>query len=90
MRIVNPTELYEVRFGYARAVRLVCEAGFEGLDYSMCIKDIPIYHDGYREVVREMKNIADAYGVPFTQAHGPFGRFQLDGRRRVARIRERT
>lgn len=80
MKIVNPTELLEVRFGYEKSVRMNCEAGFEGLDYSMCIKDIPIYHDGWRGVVSEMLSIADGYGVPFTQAHGPFGRFQLDER----------
>lgn len=77
MRIVNPTDELEKRFGYAKAVEMICKAGFEGIDYTMCAERLPVYDGDYKQVVKEMLSVADAYGVPFVQSHGPYGRHQL-------------
>ena len=35
MKLVNQTERISERLGDAEAVRIICESGFDGIDYSM-------------------------------------------------------
>ncbi len=77
MKISNQTDLLERRFGTLAAVRMNCDAGFEAIDYSMYKGGTPIFGAGSESVLREMRKIADGYGVAFNQAHAPFSRFRL-------------
>ena len=82
MRIVNSTWILEERFGLTEGVRMLCEAGFEGIDFCMCSGlDRPIYQESFRETVRAVRDIADSYGAVFSQTHGPIPKYQLDDRR---------
>ena len=74
MKIVNTTGGFDAKISVADAVRLNCEAGFEGIDLSMAKV---FYEDGYKSLVREIKDIADSYGVTFEQSHGPIRRIKI-------------
>lgn len=76
MKLVNLTETLADRFGDKEAVRITCEAGFDGIDFSMFRmnrddNDI-LNSSDYKNHVAELLNIANSYGVTFEQAHAPF------------------
>ena len=75
MKIASQTEYVSARLNDYEAVRMVCEAGFDAIDFSMFHMkhdDCPLNSDNYVEIVKELKAIADSYGKPFCQAHAPF------------------
>ncbi|MDD7193531.1 MAG: sugar phosphate isomerase/epimerase [Clostridiaceae bacterium] len=76
MKLVNQTDALSLRFGDEAAVRILCESGFDGIDYSMFRmknnSDDILNSAGYKEYVLELRRIADCYGVTFEQAHAPF------------------
>lgn len=75
MKLVNQTETIAKRLGDETAVRMICEAGFDGIDFSMFKMkndDDVLNSSGYKKHVEELKKIASAYGVTFEQAHAPF------------------
>ena len=75
MKLVNQTEQISKRLGDEAAVRIICESGFDGLDYSMfcmseddCILNTP----DYKNHIKKIAALAESYGVDFEQAHAPF------------------
>ena len=75
MKIASQTEYVSARLNDYEAVRMVCEAGFDALDFSMFHMkndDCPLNTSSYKEIAKELKNIADGFGKPFCQAHAPF------------------
>ena len=75
MKIASQTEYVSARLNDYEAVRMVCEAGFDALDFSMFHMkndDCLLNSDSYKDIVKELKNIADGFGKPFCQAHAPF------------------
>lgn len=75
MKLVNQTERIGDRLGDHTAVRIICEAGFDGIDFSMFRMrndDDILNSQGYKYHVKELAKIADFYGVTFEQAHSPF------------------
>lgn len=75
MKLVNQTEQISERMGDEAAVRIICESGFDGIDYSMfCMRDDDciLNTPDYKNHVRKLAEIAASYGVTFEQAHAPF------------------
>lgn len=76
MKLVNLTDILSSRLGDEAAVRLLCESGFDAIDYSMFVmnggEETVLNTDGYKSSVLELKRIADGYGVTFEQSHAPF------------------
>ena len=75
MKLVNQTEQISKRMGDEAAVRIICESGFDGLDYSMfCMSDdnCILNTSAYKKHVEGLKKLAASYGVTFEQAHAPF------------------
>ncbi len=75
MKLVNQTEVIGKRLGDKTAVRIICEAGFDGIDFSMfkMQDDSDILNSqSYKSHINELIKIADSYGVTFEQAHAPF------------------
>lgn len=76
MKLVTQTEYAGIRLGEKRGVRLLCEAGYDGLDYSMFRMrgnpDFVLNTPGYKNHALALKEIADSYGVTFEQSHAPF------------------
>ncbi len=75
MKLVNQTEQISERLGDEAAVRIICESGFDGIDYSMfCMRDDDciLNTPDYKNHVRKLAEIAASYGVTFEQVHAPF------------------
>lgn len=68
MKIVNTTSGFDTHIGVVDAIKLNCEAGFEGIDLSVAPA---FYESGYEALISEAKSVAASYGVPFVQSHGP-------------------
>lgn len=75
MLISTQTDAVGKHFGDIEGIKILCEQGFEAIDYSMfamggenCILNGP----DYREYALKLKAAAAAYGVKFNQAHAPF------------------
>ena len=69
MKISMQTCPLEERLGHAGAIRMICEAGFSAIDYTMYDSAQPIFTSARGQMIREMKEIADSFGVVFNQAH---------------------
>lgn len=75
MKLVTQTEVLSARLSDEKAVRIICESGFEGIDYSMfrMSDDNDLLNtSAYKEHIKEIKKIAESYDVPFEQSHAPF------------------
>ena len=75
MKLVNQTELLSKRLGDEAAVRILCDSGFDGIDYSMFMMqddDCVLNTADYKAHAKNLFEIASYYGVPFEQAHAPF------------------
>ena len=61
MKLVNQAEQISKRIGDEAAVRIICESGFDGLDYSMfCMSDDDciLNTSAYKKHVEELKKLA--------------------------------
>lgn len=75
MRISTTTNFLVKRYGSMQAaVRMLAEAGFDCYDYSVfdTSENNPLYCDGWREYIAEVKAAADAVGILCNQSHAPF------------------
>lgn len=75
MKLVTQTEVLSERFGDEKAVRIICDSGFDGIDYSMfCMRDDNnlLNTPSYKEQINEIKKIAENSSVTFEQSHAPF------------------
>lgn len=75
MKLVTQTEALSDRFGDEAAVRILCESGFDGIDYSMFMMkddDCILNTSEYKNHAKKLAVIAESYGVTFEQAHAPF------------------
>lgn len=75
MKLVTQTEELSKRFGNEAAVRILCDSGFDGLDFSMFAMqddDCVLNTAEYKNHIKKLAEIADSYGVTFEQAHAPF------------------
>ncbi len=78
MKLATQTNGVRIRLGEINGIRLLCESGFDALDYSMFhMKDKgedsrAINGPLYREFAREILKITDSYGISFVQSHAPF------------------
>ena len=74
MLLVTQTENLCKRYGMEKAIEMLSEAGFDGLDLTMT--DIPkgtsaFCTDEYREYAKKYREIAKKNNIPFVQAHAP-------------------
>lgn len=75
MKTSSQTEYISARCDDFTAVKLVCEAGFDAIDYSMFTMkqdDNILNTPAYKEHVLKLKELAESYGKHFNQAHAPF------------------
>lgn len=75
MKLVNQTETISKRIGNEAAVRIICESGFDGIDFSMFEmknEDNILNSSSYKTHIAELIRIASFYGVTFEQSHAPF------------------
>ena len=75
MKIVTQTDAVGERLGDEKAVEIICQSGFTGIDYSMFDIDEegrPLNKADYADHIARIKEKADGFGVPFVQSHAPF------------------
>lgn len=75
MKLVTQTDIPATRLDDEQAVRLICESGFDGVDYSMfkmahddCLLNTP----AYEAHALRLRDIVQSYGKTFEQSHAPF------------------
>jgi len=72
MRIVMHTSYLEKKFGIEKAIDIIADAGFDGLDYSDFISDESLSkRDDYIEKAKEIRQKAESRGLKICQTHGP-------------------
>ena len=74
MRIVNSTDILEGKYGIEKAIEMLKEAGFEGIDYTMSEE---AYKDDYKAYAERINAACKKYGIPVVQLHGPIPKYQL-------------
>lgn len=79
MKLVINTETLTDRpnggFSYAEAVRMIAEAGFDGIDCSFFDMKHPesVWNqDNWRTFSKELRQLGEDLGISFRQAHAPF------------------
>lgn len=75
MRLVTTTEKTAELFGDETCVRILAEAGFDAVDwgfFEMAGGKGVWCTDAWREHALRLKELGDAYGIGFAQAHAPF------------------
>ncbi|MBQ8943633.1 MAG: sugar phosphate isomerase/epimerase [Clostridia bacterium] len=81
MKLVTQTDNLNKRYGDEKAVRMLCEAGFDAIDYSMFCMDNDddiLNTPQYAAHAEKLRKIAEEYGVKFEQSHAPFPPFKVD------------
>ena len=71
MKIVTTTEIPEHFFGIEKAIELIADAGFDGIDYADSYLKSFVDQDNYLEKAKELNKLANEKGVMFRQAHAP-------------------
>lgn len=75
MLLATQTDVLGKKLGEEEAIRLICETGFDAIDYSIFHPADPqcsSFGSQWKTPILMLKAIGDSYGVPFTQAHAPF------------------
>ncbi len=66
-------------YGPEKAIKIMCETGFDCIDYSMFggkKGKMDIEKDSFLYEMNNLRNVAESYGVAFNQAHAPFASFR--------------
>lgn len=75
MLLVTQTDRLAAMYGDREAVRMLAEAGFDGIDYSMFYLthgDHVMLGEGWRAEAEALRAYADSLGIVFVQGHAPF------------------
>lgn len=81
MKLATTTGVVDKKFGYAEAIKLIAQAGFDAYDMDMTdihLVETPLSGENYRDYLEHLKIIADENGIVCNQAHAPFPT-QLNG-----------
>jgi len=77
MKAVMPTETLADNFGIEKAINMIADAGFEGVDFSDFSSESFVNFDGYIKKAKEVRKLAESRGLTFSQSHGPMVRSLL-------------
>lgn len=75
VKISAETNYLRHLFGDEKAIKILADAGFECIDYTMdhMVDDAsPLNAPDYREYAKHLREYAESLGVSFNQAHAPF------------------
>lgn len=75
MILATQSDLLSKLYGDFEAVRMLKEAGFDGIDYSMfplTAGPHPLLEDDWKEKALALRVYADSLNIPFVQGHAPF------------------
>lgn len=76
MLLVTQTDRLAELYGDRTAIRMLAEAGFDGIDYSMFhlteVEEHPLLSDNWQEEAKSLRMYAESLGIRFVQGHAPF------------------
>ena len=74
MKLTIDTGTLCKKFGEDKAFEMIKNAGFDGVDYSMCglSEEYNMLDDNYKENAKKTKALLDKYNLICEQAHAPF------------------
>lgn len=75
-----PTSTLADDFGIEKAIDLIADAGFDGIDYSDCYDSSFVNSENYLELAEKIRKRAENNGLVFCQTHAPFVRKLLKHR----------
>ncbi len=81
MKLITTTDIPAEYFGYDKAIDMIADAGFDGLDFSAfgMTKPENIFNsDKYLDFAAKIREKAESRGLFFAQAHAPFPTTQND------------
>ncbi len=81
MYLSTQTDIAGKRFGEEKAIRWICEAGFDAIDYSMFAMqddDCVLNTADFEKYIFRLKKVAEEYGKFFNQAHAPFPCYKVN------------
>lgn len=80
MKLSSDLYVLSSRLGDEQAVRMMADAGFDAIDYSLYwrAKDRGPYGSDYKAYARHLRALAEDRGVYFNQAHAPFDSYRFD------------
>ena len=88
MKLVTTTDFLSASFGIEKAVDMLADAGFDGVDFSSFSSE-EFYTDAHpASYYTELRARAEARGLSFLQAHAPFNSSFADEARTEKRFHE--
>lgn len=88
MKLISTTDYLASRFGFAEAIDILADAGYDGIDFSAHTSE-EYYTDAHPEsYYTDLRARAEARGVAFLQAHAPFASSFKDGEKTEKRFFE--
>ncbi len=72
MRFSSTTDYLSKKYGEEEAVKMLIEAGYTAIDFSMFNTSRLPFTDDYREMAEKLLKLTRESGVVFNQAHAPF------------------
>lgn len=73
MLFSTQTEKLVANFGLYEGVKMLMDAGFPALDFTMYHLGDYFYAEDWKETAKKLRSMADERGVIFNQVHAPFG-----------------
>ncbi len=73
MLFATQTEKLVANFGLYEGIKILMDAGFPALDFSMYNPGDYFHAEDWRETAKRLRAMADERGVIFNQIHAPFG-----------------
>lgn len=79
MKTSTQTLILANTFGPENAIKMICEAGFDSIDYSLFSGkrgQMDIETDGFLLDMENLRELADSSGCEFNQTHAPFASYK--------------
>ena len=79
MKTSTQTMALASAFGTEKAVKMICESGFDCIDHSLFAGkrgNMDIEADGFLSEMENLRKLAASYGGEFNQTHAPFASFR--------------
>ncbi len=71
MKIVTTYSGLQDRFSIEKIIEMIAKAGFDAVDFDDIAVETEVWQSSYKEYARHLKDVAQSFGISFSQAHAP-------------------